>query len=99
MQHSKAERVDVGTRWRSALPAGRQLCIEVRDKGCGIEAARLPQLFEAFRSFDDRRASESHGLGLGLAKAQAGPMGCELSVRSAPGCGSTFTLSGLSPAT
>lgn len=98
IKHSRSERVYIGTRWRATHSAGRQLCIEVRDKGCGIEAARLPQLFDAYRSFDDRQASECHGLGLAIAKAHASQMACELSVRSAPGCGSTFTLSGLSPA-
>ena len=55
----------------------------------------MPLLFDAYRSFDDRAASESHGLGLAIAKAQASYLGCDITVASQPGCGSTFTLCGL----
>lgn len=71
------------------------LCLEVRDSGSGIPLTQQAYLFEAYRSFDDRQASESHGLGLALAKAQATYLGCDIDVRSLPGCGSTFTLAGL----
>lgn len=87
--------VYLGTRQRAAYAPGQRLCIEVRDSGSGIPAERLPQLFDAYRSFDDRSASESHGLGLAIAKAQASYLGCDIDVRSQPGCGSTFTLCGL----
>jgi len=67
----------------------------VRDNGVGISEEQVPLLFDAYRSFDDRRASESHGLGLAIAKAQASYLGCDIHVRSQPGCGATFTLAGL----
>jgi signal transduction histidine kinase len=95
IKHAEGGRVYVGTRLRSSHPAGRRLCIEVRDSGSGIAAHQMPALFDAYRSFDDRLASESHGLGLAIAKAQASYLGCEIDVRSQPGCGSTFTLCGL----
>jgi signal transduction histidine kinase len=95
IKHSEGGRVYVGTRLRIGYPEGQQLCIEVRDNGSGIPAQQIPLLFDAYRSFDDRDASESHGLGLAMAKAQASYLGCEVDVRSAPGCGSTFTLCGL----
>lgn len=94
IKHAKG-RVYVGARSRTSHPKGVQLCIEVRDDGRGMEAALLPLLFDAYRSFDDRQASDSHGLGLAIAKAQATYLGCEIAVNSAPGCGSTFTLCGL----
>ena len=72
--------------------------IEVRDNGVGIEATRLAQLFDAYRSFDDQHGRDSHGLGLAIAKAQATYLGCDIQVRSAPGRGSTFTVCGLRPA-
>jgi signal transduction histidine kinase len=69
----------------------------VRDNGQGIAPERLPQLFDAYRSFDDRQASgDSHGLGLAIVRAQASYLGGEVQVRSAPGRGSTFVLMGLS---
>lgn len=95
IKHAERGRVYVGTRLRDQYPAGQQLCIEVRDNGSGIPAHQLPLLFDAYRSFDDRQASESHGLGLAIAKAQASYLGCDIDVNSAPGCGSTFTLCGL----
>jgi signal transduction histidine kinase len=77
-------RVYVGTRWRrtggaDGLP---RFCIEVRDSGTGISPEQLPLLFDAYRSFDDRQASASHGLGLAIAKAQASYLGCDIHVRS-----------------
>jgi signal transduction histidine kinase len=53
-------------------------------------------LFDAYRSFDDRKASDSHGLGLAIAKAQATYLGADITLRSAPGRGSVFTLCGVS---
>ncbi len=95
IKHAEGGRVYVGTRLRTAYPDRQQLCIEVRDNGIGIPADQLPLLFDAYRSFDDRTASESHGLGLAIAKAQASYLGCDIVVNSAPGRGSTFTLCGL----
>lgn len=87
--------VYVGTRLRTSYPKGQQLCIEVRDSGVGIAPDLVPLLFDAYRSFDDRQNSESHGLGLAIAKAQASYLGCDMTVVSQPGLGSTFTLCGL----
>ncbi len=95
IKHAEGGRVYVGTRLRASYPEGQQLCIEVRDNGSGIAPHQLPLLFDAYRSFDDRQASESHGLGLAIAKAQATYLGCDIAVASAPGRGSTFTLCGL----
>jgi signal transduction histidine kinase len=95
IKNTAAGAVYVGTRLRAGYPPGRRLCIEVRDSGSGVPAERLPLLFDAYRSFDDRAASESHGLGLAIAKAQATYLGCDIAVASMPGCGSTFTLCGL----
>jgi len=95
LKHTASGAVYVGTRWRQEYPAGRQLCIEVRDSGRGIAPDQQALLFDAYRSFDDRQANESHGLGLAIAKAQAGYLNAGIELRSAPGAGSTFTLCGL----
>jgi signal transduction histidine kinase len=95
IKHTEHGAVYVGTRLRTQYPAGQQLCVEVRDSGAGVAAERIPLLFDAYRSFDDRAASESHGLGLAIAKAQASYLGADIAVASQPGCGSTFTVCGL----
>lgn len=87
--------VYVGTRLRAQYPEGARLCIEVRDSGVGIPVQKQPLLFDAYRRFDDREGSDSHGLGLAIAKAQSSYMGCEIALTSVPGQGSTFTLCGL----
>ncbi|CAM8671791.1 BaeS Signal transduction histidine kinase [Comamonadaceae bacterium] len=96
IKHTDSGTVYVGVRQRTGYRPGRQLCIEVRDSGSGIPLERQALLFDAYRSFDDQQASESHGLGLAIAKAQASYMTADIAVRSAPGRGSVFTLCGLS---
>ena len=95
IKYTTSGAVYVGTRQRSGDPEGRHLCLEVRDSGRGIALAQQAHLFDAYRSFDDRRAHESHGLGLAIAKAQASYLGAAIAVRSAPGQGAVFTLCGL----
>lgn len=95
IKHAAGGRVYVGTRVQVDAAGARRLSVEVRDNGSGIAPQLQGLLFDAYRSFDDRAASESHGLGLAIAKAQATYLGCDVSVRSAPGCGSTFVLHGL----
>ena len=91
LKHAQATRVLVAVRRRRT-----GLRIEVRDNGQGIAPERLPQLFEAYRSFDDRHAGgDSHGLGLAIVRAQASYLGAHITVRSAPGRGSVFALEGL----
>ena len=90
IKHAQGTRVLVAVRHQRT-----GLCIEVRDNGQGIAPERLPQLFDAYRSFDDRQATgDSHGLGLAIVRAQAGYLGGDIDVRSAPGQGSTFVFMG-----
>ena len=95
IRHTAQGTVYVGVRRCAEFPPGRQLCFEVRDSGEGIAPERQAQLFDAYRSFDDRRGSESHGLGLAIAKAQATYLGADIRLRSCPGAGSTFAVCGL----
>ncbi|MAE71172.1 MAG: hypothetical protein CME06_11990 [Gemmatimonadetes bacterium] len=68
----------------------RHVEIEVSDSGAGIEPAVLRRIFEPF--YTTKPKGEGTGLGLcisrGIIEAHRG----ELSVRSAPGEGSTFTI-------
>jgi signal transduction histidine kinase len=96
IKHTEVGAVYVGCRQRTTYREGCQLCIEVRDSGCGIALTQQAYLFDAYRSFDDRKASDSHGLGLAIAKAQATYLTADIALRSSPGKGAAFTLCGLS---
>ena len=79
----------------SATSLGDSVEIVVSDTGTGIAAEALPHIFERFYQADASRAGgKHHGAGLGLAivdeilRAHAG----KISVRSAPGRGTEFTI-------
>jgi two-component system phosphate regulon sensor histidine kinase PhoR len=71
---------------------GAVIC--VRDHGPGIEARHLGRIFERFYRVDPGRSRQLGGTGLGLAivKHLVEAMGGEVSVASAVGEGTTFTV-------
>jgi len=68
--------------------------VTVRDSGDGIRAEHLPRLFDRFYRVEPSRSREHGGAGLGLAIAQmlAELQTGEITVESAPGRGTAFTL-------
>ena len=68
--------------------------ISVTDEGPGIAAAERARIFERFYRVDAARSRETGGTGLGLSivKHVAAGHGGEVTVWSAEGTGSTFTL-------
>ncbi|HEX6369913.1 MAG TPA: ATP-binding protein [Longimicrobium sp.] len=75
-------------------PAGNHACIHIRDTGMGIPRDKLDLIFDPFvqvRS-DLSRPHEGTGLGLAISRDLARRMSGDLTVESAPGAGSTFTL-------
>lgn len=74
----------------------RRVVMSVRDEGKGIKESDLPHIFERFYRADSSRSSSKtngHGLGLSIAQKIARLHQAELSVKSAPGKGSTFMIS------
>jgi len=73
----------------------RELVVEVRDSGIGIEPDVLPRIFDAFEQTDRRITRRFGGLGLGLAVSRAivDLHGGRLTAASeGPGRGSAFTV-------
>jgi signal transduction histidine kinase len=74
--------------------AGRVL-LEVEDTGMGIDPRHQEAIFDEFRQVDGSATRRFGGTGMGLAIARqlAQKLGGDVTVRSEPGQGSTFTLS------
>lgn len=82
-------RIDV-----SCVVESRLVRFQVRDTGVGIPAEQFERIFEPFVQANRSLRSSQEGVGLGLAISRelARGMGGELTVESAVGEGSTFTL-------
>ena len=79
-----------------AEPAGEfwTVTVAVSDQGPGLSTAETGRLFKDFSRIerDDRPTIAGTGLGLSIARGFARLMGGDITVRSAPGEGATFTF-------
>jgi signal transduction histidine kinase/CheY-like chemotaxis protein len=70
-----------------------EVVIEVSDQGMGLKPSEVARLFKPFVRLDAvERGIPGHGLGLATVRSLVSAMGGTVSVRSAPGQGSTFCV-------
>lgn len=77
--------------WTEVSP--NELRINVSNEGAGIPPEELPFIFERFRRGDDQEVKRNGvGLGLFIVRSLVEAQGGSVSCTSAPGSGSTFTV-------
>jgi signal transduction histidine kinase/CheY-like chemotaxis protein len=73
---------------------GEQVCVRIRDSGCGIAPVHHSEVFEEFFQVDNPERDRNRGLGLGLSivKRLARLLHIPLDLQSAPGAGTIVSL-------
>ena len=91
---SEQKWIGIQARFAEHGPTGKEIQISVSDRGIGIAPEELRHIFEPFYRSPSVTAAQIHGTGLGLplAKSIMEAMKGQVTVKSAPGRGSTFTL-------
>jgi signal transduction histidine kinase/ActR/RegA family two-component response regulator len=98
LKFTQKGRIDVDIRVQPELPdqpdhtGPARLILCVADTGCGIPADMQERVFENFSQTDEGARRGGTGLGLTISRQLARLMGGELTVSSAPGEGTRFTL-------
>ncbi|MDO4662639.1 MAG: HAMP domain-containing sensor histidine kinase [Tissierellia bacterium] len=72
----------------------KNIYIDVKDDGVGIEKEKIPYIFDRFYRIDDARNTKTngHGLGLSITKTFTEALDGRIKVKSKLGSGSTFSL-------
>lgn len=88
--HCSAETLDAQQSARLHLPSGSYVCVQVRDDGCGMDAATRARVFEPF--FTTKRPGQGTGLGMAMVYGFARQSGGTVDIASEPGKGTSVTL-------
>jgi len=85
---------DVGSISMAVTTGAERALLTIKDTGCGIPLAAQPHVFEEFYQVDNPGRDRSRGLGLGLSIARrlVDLLGLELTMSSAVGVGTAFTI-------
>ncbi|MFP3496511.1 hybrid sensor histidine kinase/response regulator [Pseudomonas sp. SIMBA_059] len=94
LKYAPGQPVLIGVR-----PRGKELAIVVYDKGRGIAAEHLPQVFKEFYRVRHVRDKDVEGLGLGLSivKRISQLINVDVHIRSTPGRGTQAAITRLKP--
>lgn len=84
--------IDVHVVQEATSRPSRRIVVSVRDNGPGIPAEKQHLVFSEFTRFSPGTA-EGSGIGLAISQRLAHALGANITFESAPGLGSTFTLS------
>ncbi|MFT5701523.1 MAG: PAS domain S-box-containing protein [Desulforhopalus sp.] len=76
----------------SAGETDKEIVIDFRDQGRGIQPEEIPYIFDAFYRAESEGTVNGHGLGLAASNAIIRQHGGRISVDSVPGKGSVFTV-------
>ena len=79
--------------WLTAKTKARKLIVEVRDKGAGIAAEDIENIFLAYHRIGKTARTPGIGLGLYISKQIVNAHGGKIWVTSQLGMGSTFSFS------
>ena len=90
IETSTADRAETDT-GSFTLPAGRYTILRIGDTGAGMDRGTLSQIFEPF--FTTKGPGQGTGLGLATVYGTVKQLGGYIEVTSAPGRGTTFTIS------
>ena len=93
LKFTEAGGVRVRATSRSAGDSACVVTIEVEDTGPGIPAAEMESIFDAFAQTEAGARKGGTGLGLAISRNFARLMSGDVTVRTTPGRGSTFTFS------
>lgn len=74
------------------LKKGKNVVLEVSDKGQGISTEDLPHIFDRFYRADKSRTKDGYGLGLSIAKQIVDAHGARIEVKSTLNKGSNFKV-------
>ena len=87
---SVAELDDARAKSRPPLRTGEHVLLEIRDNGCGMDAATVERIFEPF--FTTKGVGQGTGLGLAVVHGAVQAHEGAIFVESAPGKGTLFSV-------